>query len=636
LTFLANNKALVTLISKQDKSADFQTLKDNLISDWLLLAKTRGTYDQVRWLDLTGQEKIRVNYNAGQPTSISGEKLQNKGKRYYFADTVKLNRGEFFISPLDLNMEHGEIEQPQKPMLRIGTPVYDEEGNKKGVLLVNYLGKSLLSDYRQVMGEEAQRGWLINRNSYWLAGPSSDLEWGFMHKKPQARLAEIYPDAWGKMQEKDVGQFVTGDGLWTFSTIHPLREGHQTSEGAVEAFTPSLSEIERKDYFWKAVLLLPKQEIQAVKWQTGIQLGSATFILMLAFYYGCWRLACAWRAEAQKEEELRLLNDGLEKTVEERTAELKAEIKVRKKIETELRERSERFLSITNTSSAAIIITVDQTDRIVTWNKAACHAFGYDEKDAIGMPLVNIIPERYRKLHSRGLAHATLRGDLKSFSKTIEMVALRKNGNEFPVEISLGTWVQDGIRYFSAIMLEITERKEAENKLKYLATHDPLTHLPTRVLCIDYIKSAMAAADRHKKMMAVLFVDLDGFKAVNDTYGHDAGDELLVLVADRLEGSVRGMDTVSRLGGDEFVVILEDISGESDVEVVANKLIANISTPYDLEKGKGIKIGASIGVALYSDKNHSADDLIQLADQAMYDVKNDTKNGYCFYSKASA
>ncbi len=635
LTFLSKANSLVRLLSQQNAEAGYEQAKRDLASDWLLLSKTKSTYDQIRWLDLSGQERLRVNYNKGNPEIVADERLQNKGKRYYFADTVKLNRGEFFISPFDLNMEHGKIEQPLKPMIRIGTPVYDSNGDKKGILLVNYFGASLLENYRQVMAAQAERGWLINNNGYWLKGPSKDLEWGFMYKKPSASLSAHYPKVWSKITAAREGQFTTPEGLWTFDTVHPLREGQKTSAGSNEAFQPSLSEVERGDYFWKSVLLMPDQDIRAAKWRTGGLLGSATLVLLLSFFYGCWRLAKAWVAEAKKEEELRQLNNDLEKTVDERTKELREEIIERKKIEDELRERGERFRSITNTSSAAVIITIDQSDQIITWNKAAILTFGYEESDAVGMQLTNIIPARYRDLHRRGMAYAVQRGELKSFAKTVEMVGLTKDGKEIPLEISLGTWMQGGRRYFSAVMLEITERKEAEAKLKYLATHDPLTHLPTRILCIDYIESAMAAADRHKKKMAVLFVDLDGFKEVNDTHGHDAGDTLLVQVANRLNSAVRGMDTVSRLGGDEFVIILEDISSDGDVETVSNKLINVLSEPFELDETTIVSISASIGVSLYSKGNFTADQLIQLADQAMYDVKKSSKNGYRFYSKIS-
>lgn len=624
LAFLAEQETFIQVISSENSK-----LRDFLIKDWQSLSRTKGTYDQIRWLDANGQEQMMVNFNNGRPVSVTTEKLQNKGGRYYFKDAIKLNKGEFFISPLDLNIEHGKIELPLKPMIRIGTPVFDLNGKKQGIILLNYLGKTMLEEFGRVMGNTNQLAWLLNCDGFWFKGPSSDLEWGFMYQNPEASMAHRYPRAWKQILSREQGQFEDGNGLWTFTTVYPLVEGQKTSAGTHETFAASRSGLESKDYCWKSVLLLPADEYRSATIKTGIKLLAVTFAILVGLFAGSWRLASAWVREEEVEEELRRINLNLERTVDERTKELRHEIKERQKIEDELRDREERFRSITATSSVAMIITVDDLGNVITWNSAAERTFGYKESEVLGQSLTAFMPERYRAAHREGLERAVKTEVFHIIGKSIEVHGLKKNGEEFPIELSLGSWKQGGTRYFSAVIHDISERKLAEEELKHMATHDSLTGLPMRHLCLDRISSAVASARRNKDSTAVLFIDLDGFKAVNDTMGHDAGDYLLVSVSQRLIDSVREVDAVARIGGDEFVVILVNIAERSSIANVANKLVDAISQPFQFNEEE-VSISASIGIALYPDDAEEPEELLQLADTAMYSVKNRGKNNYSF------
>ncbi len=294
-----------------------------LAADWLTFSRTKRIYDQIRLLDATGQERERVNFNGGYPASVAKEKLQNKGKRYYFTDTIKLSRGEFFISPLDLNIEGGRVETPIKPTIRIGTPVFDRRGRKSGIVLLNYYGDRMLGEFGRTMGANKARAWLLNNQGFWLKGPSDDLEWGFMHQRPDASMAHRYPEAWQRILAADQGQFENEQGLWTFATAVPLIEGQKTSSGTHEAFAPSRSELESRDYFWKAVLLLPREAYRGSMWQTGVNILAAAAILLAGLFIGCWRLASAWVRQEQAEAEVRRVNQGLEVMVDARTEELR-------------------------------------------------------------------------------------------------------------------------------------------------------------------------------------------------------------------------------------------------------------------------------------------------------------------------
>lgn len=163
--------------------------------------------------------------------------------------------------------------------------------------------------------------------------------------------------------------------------------------------------------------------------------------------------------------------------------------------------------------------------------------------------------------------------------------------------------------------------------LESLALHDTLTGLPNRRLLMDRLSLAIAHANRHSGTMAVLYLDLDGFKQVNDTFGHDVGDALLCMVADRLVGTVRKMDTVARIGGDEFVIVLAELSESDDVAKLVSKVIAAVSLPYRIQ-GNSVGISASVGVSIYPTHGQDVETLMKCADLALYEAKHSGKNDY--------
>lgn len=187
----------------------------------------------------------------------------------------------------------------------------------------------------------------------------------------------------------------------------------------------------------------------------------------------------------------------------------------------------------------------------------------------------------------------------------------------------------DSVSGVCAMITEITERKIAEEKIRYLASHDALTDLPGLRLAKERLHLALSLARRNNSVIAVMFVDLDDFKNVNDRLGHDAGDFVLTQVARRLLECVRQSDTVARIGGDEFLVILNSLSALEDAGAIAQKLIDSIQKPFDY-RGKQARIGLSIGIAQVQNDDQDLSDVLVKADKAMYRIKKEGKNGYCF------
>jgi len=231
--------------------------RQGLAEDYKFFSSSSKRYDQIRFLDETGMEKIRVNLNQIEPTIISEHRLQNKSKRYYFTDTFALDPGRIFISPFDLNIEQGKIEQPIKPMIRFGTPVLDLSGQKRGIVLINYLGTNLLRNLEQEFSKQDDSLMLINSQGYWLKGQNPEDEWGFMYEERKDQsIVNRYPKVWEKILDQNEGQFSSDLGVFSFTTIWPLGNGMLSSTGSNVARQASKSVLSEEKYFWKLVSLV--------------------------------------------------------------------------------------------------------------------------------------------------------------------------------------------------------------------------------------------------------------------------------------------------------------------------------------------------------------------------------------------
>jgi len=222
-----------------------------------------------------------------------------------------------------------------------------------------------------------------------------------------------------------------------------------------------------------------------------------------------------------------------------------------------------------------------------------------------------------------------LRGDdIPVFEHTLR----RKGGLTLPVEINMALVPDEEGKplHIQCILHDITERKEYEQQLIHRALHDPLTNLPNRILFENRFQLVQSRRQEGHSLIAVLFIDIDEFKLVNDTYGHTTGDQVLVKLGERLQEVVRESDTVARMGGDEFLIILDNISNKSNVSRVAEKLVECITHPFQVGEHL-IRITASIGINIAEKSNLSDVDLVKTSDTAMYQVKEDGKNDFKFY-----
>ncbi|MGE4470654.1 MAG: response regulator [Desulfovibrio sp.] len=243
LQLLASHYALTT-----DLHEDREICRRLIASEFLALAQISNSYDQLRLLDPNGMEMVRVNYNGGSPRLVELEKLQDKRLRYYFQDTIHLKPGQIYVSPLDLNIEHGQLERPLKPMLRVGMALYGTEGNVHGALVLNYRAIKLLNAVRRTALRVGAEPLMLNSDGHYFIGPTPADEWAFMFEGRRHRtFANQFPDAWERIRPQYHGQFTNEQGLFTFSTVFiaPPKAGTRRSPDARQ---------------WKLISYIPRND----------------------------------------------------------------------------------------------------------------------------------------------------------------------------------------------------------------------------------------------------------------------------------------------------------------------------------------------------------------------------------------
>ncbi|MCK5876379.1 MAG: PAS domain S-box protein [Candidatus Marithrix sp.] len=412
LLFLSENNEIKALLNNNYS-------KQELAKEYLTLVTHKKIYDQVRFLDETGLEISRANFNAGNPYIVPEEKLQNKASRYYFKDTFILKRGEIFISPFDLNIENGLIEQPLKPMLRFGTPVFDQNGNKRGIVLLNYLGESLLNQMRQLAVKNISDIMLLNPQGFWLLSPNHKDEWGFMlqHNKT---FSKRFSKEWETINNQESGQFHTANGLFTFTTIYPLTNIYKSSSGNTKILK----------YYWKLVSYIPPTALDTDLILTNIKLPFAVLIVLMFFISLIITYTGIKHSEARiflqhNEEQMRLLIEGVVDYA---------------------------------------IIMLDIKGKIISWNSGAERILHYTADETIGKHLSIFHPIENIK---NGKVEQILIDAVEKGKTEDEGYRIRKNGVKYWAHVTVTALHElDGtLRGFTHVTRDITEQKNTEESI---------------------------------------------------------------------------------------------------------------------------------------------------------------------------
>jgi len=542
--------------------------------------------------------------------SLRSGRTMNLADRRYFQNA--LNPG----NPLAVEAAFGRL--TGTAVLQIAYAARDKMGELKFILLASLdLDKTMQSRSRTLPRKNAVIALVDNKGTVFTWHPDTEkLRGRSIADSPLFRFAR--EQTAGAVRE-DL-EFGGVSRIWAVSTL------------------PEFPEVGLH-----VVVGVSKQDLLAAANRNLVQALAILLAVWLLVFGGAWVLARGVMDRGLAEEmRIRELNEQLEQRVLERTArlesanqELNREIAERSRAEAEL-----RIAAIAFDSQEGMMVT-DAHGVILRVNRAFAEETGYSAEDVVG---------RKRTMLTSGREDAALDDAMwetvqRSGTWQGEVWERRKNGEVYPVWLTISAVKGQGglVTHYVATHIDITQRKAVEDQLHKLAFYDPLTQLPNRRLLLDRLGHVLAGSTRSRNQGAIMFIDLDNFKALNDTQGHDVGDRLLVEVAQRLKSSVRQGDTVARLGGDEFVVMVQDLAADSmvvaQVEAVAEKILAALDCPYrlvfDAELGRRNALNyhctASIGITLFGAHSTNVDELLKQADLAMYQAKDSGRNAIRFF-----
>lgn len=304
------------------------------------------------------------------------------------------------------------------------------------------------------------------------------------------------------------------------------------------------------------------------------------------------------------------------------------DITERKQAQIAMQAEKERAL-VTLASIGDAVITTGLDGRVESLNGVAQQLTGWNIDVAQGMPLeavFKMLDEATRQPAKDFIASAS---SGKTSAVLANMTLLSREGKEYSIECSVAPIRNPEGTHFGSVLVfrDVSEKRQFVSQITWQASHDALTKLPNRALLADRFKQAIAGAQRHQQLLAVCLLDLDEFKPINDNYGHELGDQLLIEVAGRLSGALRGEDTLARLGGDEFVLLLSGLNDTDEIGMAMQRILAKVAEPYLLD-GQTVQVSASIGVVVYPQDDADPDTLLRHADQAMYQAKQAGRNCY--------
>ncbi|MCW8916314.1 MAG: EAL domain-containing protein [Magnetovibrio sp.] len=578
--FLSKNEVLFSYI-RNPIEANRQSLERTLLA----FSDAKNVFDQVRFIDASGQEQVRVNLVDRTPVAAARDELQGKRHRYYFRDAIDIKPGQVFLSRLDLNIEQKKIELPYKPMLRLVAPV-DVEGERKGVVVLNYLAENFLGHVRRGFLSDVSEGYLVNADGYWLIGPSRDQEWAFMFNRFD-RVQDIYPTLWQLVSDQVV-QEATSQGVFTALKLTPPKNTVITSNS---------------DLYWVLISRVPL----SVWYRDQIQ-EYIPVIVILVLTLGLMGVV-SWRVSMQR--------------VQRRMTDMA----YKRKLENALSESEHRSTAVVEASDDVVLMCTD-SGLIRHANRAAERVFKIPPVDLVGRDVAEFLmepdtvvmrqPDSTLKLLER---------------ERFETYAVRGTGEGFPAEITSVPVKTEGYTRFSIYIRDITLRRSYEERLKRLANYDPLTGLANRVLLLDHLDTVLKENMGPEGPYAVILGDIDDFRIVNDTLGHVIGDEALKEASARIHQKGPPGSLVSRFGGDEFVLVVPCHKNRSLPAEVCQSILAAFERPLEVA-GHRLHVGISLGVAFAEHDDDTATGLLQMADTAMYAAKDGGRNTHRVFTRS--
>lgn len=578
------------ILAKSENLKDYvdsKASKSDLARTLTLIARERRIYDKIRYISASGREEVAINYDGERPYLEWPSNLSNISDRFYFQQTLSLRPGMVYISDFEPHSIGEKIERPLKPIIRVATPIYNGTGGAAGIVVLNVRGNAILDLIRAQWEMSSGIPLVVTDRGQFVLAADKSQEWGeFLGH--DTTFGSRYGDVWGPISREANGEQLTSSGLFSFRTLSaPL-----IARAAGVGNRVAMSRVDRngigRDYSLKVIGHVPQQVISRMTRITPynwLMFGLSTFGAL----------------------SISLVFAGI------RTSQLRSQQRVKLAAHVEKVTRDG-------------VIIYDLGGQIVSINPAFTVLTGYLPHEAVGRQGGFFrVPVNQQQ---NGEAEDLLVLAEKNSNVVRETMVRRRDGSVFPVStnVSVVRNRSGGIANFIEIFTDVTHLKHKENTLVRQAYYDALTAIPNRLLFEDRLKVAMNTCARRNEKFALLFIDLDDFKKINDEYGHEAGDCILREVAQRLSEAIRESDTVARLGGDEFVIIAQNIENAANARVLATKISEHASVPVAIDDTATLSVSVSIGISLFPDDGEDYSHLTKIADFDMYRQKAQHKS----------
>lgn len=582
LQMSTRSKALVDFLENGTLSS-----KKGLESLFANLASTFFRYDQIRLLDIDGKERIRINYINSSVEIVTPVNLQSKKHTDYFQEGIKQSQGKVYVSAMELNVEHGEIEVPYKPVIRFATPVVNKEGKTVGLMVMNYLATELLQNFRDQMELRINgQGMLIDPEGYWLSNHDRSNEWGGSLDTVSQKFQHQYPQAWPTIQKNDNGIYHSDQGIFRYVSINPFSLDSIGKYQAEKTINLSVSEKSRRQNNWKLIIFLPYDVMNQSSFfykpvgrviVASLFVGSASILLLLLI---------------MSEQKRRRLRYDLY-------------------IKNELIDLYE--------NAPCGYHSLDKNGYVIKMNQTELSWLGYTREEVIGTSFTDFLTEDSVPAFEQFLKNLHL-------DKTIEGVVLEvqcKDGHTFFVSTSATSILEKG--YFAIARtsaFDITERIELERRLDHIANTDVLTEISNRR---HFFMQASQILET-KEPVSLLMIDADHFKSINDNFGHDIGDLVLKFIATSLQKALPEKAILARIGGEEFAILTTGIDKKETLEL-ANSICERLAnSKIKTDQQLTVEITLSIGTTQRINPNEELNDLLKRADVALYFAKTTGRN----------
>jgi PAS domain S-box-containing protein len=417
----------------EDDSAATQRALERM---FIAAATTKRDVDRVRWIDETGRERVRVSFVDGKAVPTRPGRLQDKQDRDFVTDLASRPAGTVYVSPLDLSMDNGVVERPLKPVVRVGTPLYDRDRRRRGLLLVNYDARDLLARFASASRGLYGHTMLLDGEGYWLQAPRRADEWGFMFGRDET-FARRDPEAWRRIAGARSGQFELATGVWTFETVRPYEDVAaalgQSTAGTRAAWPDGRHE-------WKVVAFVPASDLALLLRTTRDMIAGSALLLSLLVALASALVARAWDRR-EHAEHTRMLREAQD-------------------IETGLR------LVLQSNPNAMMVVDTDGV--ICEANPRAEHVFGYTREELRRLTVEDLVPRAVRHIHAQHRRAYAASAHARPMGEGLDLAACRKDASEFPVELSLAPLTLGGTSYVVATVVDISTRKQAEAQVREL------------------------------------------------------------------------------------------------------------------------------------------------------------------------